>query len=389
MKIQNIEISGVGGIDNLFVSFDPSMNIICGPNGIGKTTVLECIAHCFTNGKTNILKRNVRSSKSCVSANIGSNDNFRNVKLEFSVFEPDQQAHVAGYYEKSKYLLSLKTTRIFAYQPLNSVNKDSDKPAHILWGEAQNGVSLNNIKNWFVNRYLYSAHSGALKQEQIKNFSLAKKCFSALNESFQFSKVDASTNEIIVATPSGEIYYEYLSSGFKSCLSILFGIIKEVEFRFSDSEMDAGNFDGVVLIDEVELHLHPDWQSRIRKTLTEIFPNVQFIITTHSPHVIQSAEPNQIKVLENKNGKVILREMPESKYGFKNWTLDEVLTDVMGMTDTRTKEFKELMNFFGRAVDSEDYDAAKKIFDELNLSLHPDSTVRKLLRIQLESIVRG
>ncbi|MES2366476.1 MAG: AAA family ATPase [Pseudomonadota bacterium] len=386
MKIETIYIQGVGGIINLDIKFHPNMNIICGPNGIGKTTVLESVAHCFANGETNILKRHIHSANSEIKACFSHASESINVAFQFQQYEPRDKVQIHGRYDKSQYLLSLKTTRTFAYVPLDSIGKDTAKVAHVLWEDTKNGVTLHDIKNWFANRYLYSAHKGALSEEQLKNFELAKKCFSALNSDFTFSKVNASSNEILVNTPSGEIYYEYLSSGFKSCLSILFGIIKEIEFRFSSPSITAESFDGVVLIDELELHLHPEWQYRIANVLTDIFPNVQFIVTTHSPHIIQSAKQNQIIVLENQDGETTLRELPDSKYGFKGWTLDEVLTDVMGMTDTRTQEFIDLMERFGLAIDNEDYNAALAAFNDLDDSLHPANHIRKLLRLQLASI---
>jgi predicted ATP-dependent endonuclease of OLD family len=59
MRIDKLKIEGVGGIKSLDLSFNDRMNLLCGPNGIGKTTILESIAHIFSNGDTNILKRNV------------------------------------------------------------------------------------------------------------------------------------------------------------------------------------------------------------------------------------------------------------------------------------------------------------------------------------------
>lgn len=384
MKIRWIEIGGVGGITNLQIPFHEQMNILCGPNGIGKTTVLESVAHCFANGQTNILKRNARSSESEINASIFHESEDFVVKLKFDQYEPNRPANISGRHDKSAHLLSMKTTRTFVYSPLNAVSRDSEKPLHVMWEESKQGVSITDVKNWFVNRYLYSAHKEALTPEQLENFELAKKCFSSLNSEFSFSKVNASTNEILVKTPNGDVYYEYLSSGFKSCLAILFGIIKEIEFRFGAKR--AKDFDGVVLIDELELHLHPEWQSGIARVLIDIFPKVQFIVTTHSPHIIQSAEPDQIIALENQDGTTVVRSLPKSSHGFKGWTLDEVLTDVMGMTDTRSRFFSELMEKFGRAIDTEDYAAAQLAYDELDASLHPTSHVRKLLRLQLAAI---
>lgn len=73
-------------------------------------------------------------------------------------------------------------------------------------------------------------HPGALQPEQIHNFELSKRCFSILNENFSFSRVDPNENEIMINTPSGEVYYEYLSSGFKSIISIVFELLKKLNY---------------------------------------------------------------------------------------------------------------------------------------------------------------
>lgn len=386
MKLVSINIDGVAGVHNLSITFDPQMNILCGPNGIGKTTVLESIAHCFANGETNVLKRNLKSPKAKISAELKQNGQALNTTFEFNQFEPNQRANISGCYQSSQYLLSLKTNRTFSYVALNVISKDSEKPNHTTWEESKNGVALNDVKNWFVNRFLYSKHENTLTNAQLENFELAKRCFSVLNDGYSFSRVSASTNEILVNTPNGEIYYEYLSSGFKSCLSILFGIIKEIEFRFPEEEFLAQSFEGIVLIDEVELHLHPEWQYKITEILTTIFPAIQFVITTHSPHVIQSANRNQILALELQDEKVSIRDLPLSEFGFKGWSLDEILVDVMGMQDTRNKTYVSLFNSFNKAVIDENVDDALMYLDKLNSSLHPSSHIRKLLRLQFASI---
>ena len=57
--------------------------------------------------------------------------------------------------------------------------------------------------------------------------------------------------------------------------------------------------EGIVLIDEVDLHLHPTWQKRILKDLMEIFPKVQFIVSTHAPEVINSVKRESVVVLKD------------------------------------------------------------------------------------------
>ncbi|MFC0264604.1 AAA family ATPase [Fontibacter flavus] len=386
MKINKLKIEGVGGIKLINLSFNDRMNLLCGPNGIGKTTILESIAHIFSNGDTNILKRNVASEISKISAEIDINGAVENKEIQFDTFIPETSTRVTGFHLRTSGLISLKTTRTFQYQSLQSVSKDSNKENHILWNDAINGINLTDIKNWFVNRYLYSPHAGALTPEQLSNFELAKKCFSLLNKDFSFSKVNASSNEIMINTPSGEIYYEYLSSGFKSIISILFGIIKEIEFRFKDPKINAEDFQGIILIDEIELHLHPEWQEKIVDILLDVFPKAQFFASTHSPHVIQTAKPKQIIALGLDYDNVIQRELPNSEFGFQGWTIEEVLIDVMGMNSLRTEIFKDLITKFDQAIEEENSEIAEEIFSQLDKLLHPENTLRKLLKFQLAGL---
>ena len=222
--------------------------------------------------------------------------------------------------------------------------------------------------------------------EQLHNLEIAKRSFSLLSEGFRFNRVLAASNEIMVDSPSGEIYYEYLSSGFKSCLSIIFGIIKDIEFRFKSPCIKADDFDGVILIDEIELHLHPEWQAKIASILVEVFPKIQFIASTHSPHILQNAKPNEIIALALSEGGVHRRQLNGNSYGFQGWTVEEVLTDVMGMSDTRTHTYHQLMSEFESAIDSDDYERSKVVYQELELLLHPENHLRKLLKFQLAAV---
>lgn len=387
MKIINLTINNIGGISNLALEFNKGFNFICGPNGIGKTTVLECVAHAFSASSTDVLKRNVVAKSGLLTATIESNDEILTAKFPILEFEPNARSHISGLYQHARKVLSIKVTRALQYQDIDAVRKDRETDDYNAYEEAKNGVNSQEVKNWFVNRFLYSAHPGTLTPEQIHNLDLAKRCFSLLNDSFRFSHVMASSNEIMVSTPSGIIYFEYLSSGFKSCIAIIFGIIKDIEFRFKSPTLKADEFDGIIIIDELELHLHPEWQSRISKVLSDVFPNAQFIVATHSPHIIQAASPKEIIALSiDDNGNVVRRPLINSKFGFQGWTIEEVLVDVMGMTDTRTPIFHQVLEAYESALESEDATAATAAFDTLNQLLHPQNPLRKIFQLDLASL---
>jgi predicted ATP-binding protein involved in virulence len=389
MKVKSIEINGIGGIESIQIDFNDHMNFICGPNGIGKTTLLECVAHSFSANNTSILKRNVSAESGSFKAVIDIEGKDQQSNVVIADFDPSKESNISGLHEYAPNLLSLKVSRTFQYKPLAAVSKDVDKNSRTSYQEAKSGVNIDEVKNWFVNRYLYSAHEGALTEQQMNNLELAKNSFSLLNEEFYFSKVLASSNEIMVNTPNGEIYYEYLSSGFKSCLSIIFGIIKDIEFRFKEPCINAFEFDGIILIDELELHLHPEWQAKIAKILVQVFPHAQFITATHSPHILQGANPNEIIALASESGKVYRRKLDGQKYGYQGWTVEEILVDVMGMSDTRTEKYYQEINNFENAINNDNFLAAESAYIELDSLLHPNNHMRKLLKLELASVKGG
>lgn len=391
MKINELTLQAIGGIREIKLSFNPKLNIICGPNGVGKSTILDSIASLFAYGASSGLTKHVAYESGAIEAKLDHNGSNFQKTITIKQYNPSSQPEFywEGKKEHLKFLLYSKTNRIFNYSSLTSISRDTIKADQEIWENSKSGIPTHDIKNWFVFRFLYSKHEGTLSKSQLENYELAKKCFSALNQNYSFAKVDGSSNDIMVNTPNGVIYYEYLSSGFKSCISILFGIIKEIEYRFTEPNISAKDYDGIVLVDELELHLHPEWQSQIATILTTIFPAAQFIVTTHSPHIIQSAESSQIIALEHSNDTITQRSLPSTSAGFKGWTLDEVLTDLMGMHDTRSQYFINLITAFGQAVDNEDLHSAKKFFQELDVALHPSNPSRKLLRLQLSSIDEG
>src|SRR5690606_12188686 len=110
MKIKSIDIVGIGGIKNLHIDFDDHMNFICGPNGIGKTTILECVAHSFSFSRINILKRNVSSEQGSFKANIEIDGENKQSSVQIADFHPNEESLINGLREHAEKLLSLKVT---------------------------------------------------------------------------------------------------------------------------------------------------------------------------------------------------------------------------------------------------------------------------------------
>ncbi len=250
--------------------------------------------------------------------------------------------------------------------------------------KAKNGVDSSNCKSWFINRYLFSKQENGLSNEQVENLNLALNVFSILDKEIVFSKISPDTLDILVNTSQGEIYLEYLSAGYKSCFYILLGIIKEIEFRFKEPRIKVIDFDGVIMIDEIDLHLHPEWQAQLIIALKKMLPKAQVIATTHSPNMIQSVLPNEIIPLAlDENGDVYKKDLKLGQYGLQGWTIEEILTDVMGLRSTSSELYLNTIKAFDKAMDEDDVSEIKKYYNILNEMLHHNNPIRKILKIQM------
>ncbi len=138
---------------------------------------------------------------------------------------------------------------------------------------------------------------------------------------------------------------EELSDGYRSVLSMTFELIRQLSRSYSEEQIfDHQNrqviVPGVVLIDEIDAHLHPTWQKKVGFWLTEHFPNFQFIVTTHSPLICQAAVKGSIFLLprpgtEEKGRMLEGADCDRLIYGD---ILDAYSTEAFGAGDTRSQE---------------------------------------------------
>lgn len=112
-------------------------------------------------------------------------------------------------------------------------------------------------------------------------------------------RFDGDRKEIVLGIGTNEVPFYSLSDGQRSMVSMVADIaIKAVTLNPHLGENAAKESTGVVLIDELDLHLHPKWQRKVVEQLRSAFPSIQFVGTTHSPFVIQSLRPGELTSLD-------------------------------------------------------------------------------------------
>lgn len=142
-----------------------------------------------------------------------------------------------------------------------------------------------------------------------------------------------------------QLAIEELSDGYRSILGIAFELIRRLAEHYgadaiwSTDELPKVTASGVALIDEIDVHLHPSWQREIGYWFTEWFPNLQFIVTTHSPLICQAAERGSILRLPDPGEDDLpgVVEGPERDRLVYGNVLDAYATDSFGHVPTRSK----------------------------------------------------
>lgn len=385
MYIDYLTLEDVGPFSKLTIDLKPhaGLSLLCGGNGIGKTTILEAIVACFSQGRNHKLKRRQSAEQGSVDLRCLVNDESRGIQLKIASFDPEKGDFSNYHQGLGENIINVRAKRDFDYIKQASISRDPDFDPNRFGQKAAEDPQPGEIKSWLTNRYLLSPHGekSSWTPQMKSNLATAEKVFSILDENIKLAEVDVRTFDVMVSTPSGVIPFEFLSSGFRSAFSLLLGILKEIEFR--KLEVAAEDFSGVILIDELDLHLHPTWQQQIGGILKKTFPMAQIIATTHSPHVIQTAQPEEViaLVLEG-DGCVTTRTISPNKFGYLGWTVEEILEDIMGVQDTRTKVFRNALYAFDTAIDNEDEGKLKEAYNQLQEMLHPNNALKKFLRIQ-------
>lgn len=143
-----------------------------------------------------------------------------------------------------------------------------------------------------------------------------------------------------VQVPYGWVSISDLSLGYRALVAWIVDLAYRMFERYPDSENPLAE-PAIVLVDEIDLHLHPKWQRQLISYLTERFPNTQFIVTAHSPLIVQAATDANIVLLRREGDHVVIDNDVEA---IRGWRIDQVLTsDLFGLETARPPEYDELI----------------------------------------------
>lgn len=168
-----------------------------------------------------------------------------------------------------------------------------------------------------------------------------------------------------------------LSDGYKSTISLVADIAYRMAVLNPQLMGDVCKLtDGIVLIDEVDLHLHPSWQQRILEDLTTLFPKVQFIVTTHAPAVLNTIRSENLVLLEECKAFYPAGEV----YGRD---VNTILRGTMQVNE-RPEVIVSMFAQFHDALSRLEFDKAEKILDDIAKEINEDDADLSACRLKLK-----
>lgn len=401
LQINELSVRNFRKFESYDIAFDPHLTVLVGDNGSGKSTLID--AACIALGS--LFQKIENASSPSISPDdarrlfieqgsmadvqsqfpvvIGAKGTAHNVKIDWSralngaksgMTKVDASSIIAAgecYQGRVAAGDSEFVLPILARYGTDRLWKQGGGKASVAlpsrtqgYTDALNAASNESRMNaWFKRQSIWEWQN----KRESDLFSAVKKalasCFAlAASTADAMIDFDAELQQLVFTYRDGKGSYHRdrlrsMSDGYRSTLSLIADIAYRMATLNPAMGADVLKTPGVVMIDEVDLHLHPRWQARILDDLISTFPNVQFITTTHSPLVVASVPRGNILMLGEASAAT-----PSSE------TMGRDASDVLGTVlgaSSRPENVAKLFEAFNSAVDEDDYVSAKCILDEI------------------------
>lgn len=397
MKIKNLKLENIRAIKAAEFCFRPGFNLIIGVNGAGKTTVLDALSVCLSHViryANKLPKRygtrfhpdDIRVDANILDVLCGVEDNAPSARCDYAFRvtceRAAQQAKHAGKLREQATNTPEKAEFIGEAPPVATGAEPNGRPLAVLFssnqtisskraptrGEAAGGVAaafrnalsrrdlrIGELETWMRAQNASSERTAGRPVLDAMEGSIAR--FLPGFRNLRLSGDGASGSSLLIDRNTETLAVRLLSNGERAVLAMVLDLTLRLAHANPEMKDPAAEVEAIVLIDDIELHLHPVWQRRIVTSLTRTFPKCQFIATTHSPQVIGEVEHDRIQVIDDDNV-----YSPSHSFGVDS---SRVLEEIMG-AEQRTGSVDDLLSRISRTIDDECYGETRRLLADLS-----------------------
>ena len=352
--IKSFEVKNLFSIKDLKIDNleDKKEIYLVGENGDGKTLLLQAI------------------TIACKGIEKDGQEVFREIKDDFTINLIDSSDNT---YDGK----NAEYKNIFAYGANRNNNcqlKEDDTGYLTLFDKS---LDLVNPVEWLIKIDNIERYN---KEREIETFLTKDKVIEILLEILNKDiKIEVTPTTVIFTEKGSEVDYRQLSAGYQGVITIVCDMLE----RLHQNQLDIKKIEeykAITIIDEVELHLHPKWKYNFMTKLREIFPLVQFIVTTHSPTVILGASKEAVFYkIYKEDGEVTISNQMKNEGYTNNSLISSPLFDLETVTSRD----------FDKKVSSDDYIyekihkvVAQRIEENININ---EDEILKLIDAELEN----
>jgi len=399
MKIHSLQLQNFRGFEKLDLALDPSLTLLIGENGAGKTAVLDGLAVAL---REFLFRLSVAPEFS-----INAEDARVRVYSHDGVVDRQPQWPVEIQVQAALDTEAVKWS-CFSHGPENATLHRTDHPAWLevelasrvrageahplpvvayygtyrLWprrdvAEAKRDVGSRfdgyvdaldaasnhrQLADWMFVQTIVELQ----RRKEVSQLRAIERAVCQCIEGATRFFFDVQERELVLERAGAEpLFFSMLSDGYRNLVALVADIAWRASVLNPHFGADAAaRSEGVILIDEIDLHLHPRWQRRILGDLRRTFPGLQFVTTTHSPQVLSSVRREEVRVFKN-NALVDAQPFVEGR------DTNSLLEDIFGVPE-RPAEVSARIDEMSRVLDDEHYEPGAKLLDALEAQLGPD-----------------
>lgn len=439
MKIRKLQLKNIGVFDDETIEFQPcptkdkaEIHIFTGQNGSGKTTILQSLASVFDDTKVDLSAENI-ASKLHHYGYIGMDVDYQLSNNFRKRYRPPGEFEVTfangdrtKLQSKSNQIDYITSPVIYSYSGFASGRKNISSEKFIFAVFAFSGYrkieyervealyepkdfnplsqSLNFFKDYsksnqltinqlIANNISKSAIEKERNEEKSKKFtnvlkSIEQAIYEITGWKVEFD-IETEPTNLITKVNGEELDFDVLPDGLRSLISWIADLLGRVDLLKWQDDLPIFEKNLILLLDEIEVHLHPAWQRKVLPVVQKLFKNSQIFVSTHSPFVVNSVDDAWVYKLELENGKAKVGEPIRTENSNSITQVLREIFDVYGLfgkeVQDKIDELEKLRNKIlsngSNEKDEKDFlRIAKKLYDE------PSDQVKNIVKGELQQL---